>query len=806
MRCLYCGKELALLKRWTGGGEFCSEAHRQQYQEEYNKLALNRLLQAQPGEAQSNSSKQEAKPNKPEPAPQPVAKQQSEPKAQPKAPEPKPAIAAKAPEPPAKPAPKYEEPVRVAPEPVGVAVQAPEEEEGPAESAGFFLELPVPLEAPTLAFSQPDVDFESTFTPVLPERNGNKGWGTDLVAAGRVLFQPSIHVLDYAAARAERRLEVRDFVRSAPIVEIDLRAAGETGLMETSEEPMDILIFPHPPQGSPPLWQEAECGFKFETELGALARFAFGTTGVEDNLDPTPVAAPPETAKASASAPPAPVEKPVEKVVERAVEAPKPTPVPPPAPKAEPVAPRPAFARPPAKPVTPSAAAVVENAPEKKPEPKPEPVPDLITKPLPLTLHGIAAGRGKPLQVFTAAVTADVDVQIPRSNALPLRPVMMLGPAIEEKKIEQKKPEEAKKLEERRSEERRPERTTVIVKSDPKRVPGRPDPRFVNGKGRKPEPEKPEEKVAAAIRERAPEPAADKKTEPKVEARPETKPIEQRRPEPKPVEVKPAEQKPVMQKPAAAAVKDPPAKEPAPEPKRPAPLSAPYTPPDLGLPNLALESSNSFWSRLPVAAKIGAAALVIAGVVGIVMLGGKNKGVSAGSAGEVFEAGTPLAVVDSGWITDWGAEPGVRRVHEISVLRPSLTLSDYRVEFQAQIETKALGWVYRAKDGKNYYVNRLEIVKPGLDPTVALVRFAVINGEEQPRSQFPLTIPVHVDTLYKIRFDAVGDRFTTYVQDQKVDEFTDARIKVGGVGLYNERGERMSLKGSVSVVPLGIRK
>ena len=29
MRCLYCGNELALLKKLTGGGEFCSEAHRQ---------------------------------------------------------------------------------------------------------------------------------------------------------------------------------------------------------------------------------------------------------------------------------------------------------------------------------------------------------------------------------------------------------------------------------------------------------------------------------------------------------------------------------------------------------------------------------------------------------------------------------------------------------------------------------------------------------------------------------------------------------------------------------------------------------
>src|ERR1700733_10404072 len=62
MRCLYCGKELALLKRWTGGGEFCSDAHRQRYQEEYNQLALNRLLQAKPPakeapEAEAKSTK-----------------------------------------------------------------------------------------------------------------------------------------------------------------------------------------------------------------------------------------------------------------------------------------------------------------------------------------------------------------------------------------------------------------------------------------------------------------------------------------------------------------------------------------------------------------------------------------------------------------------------------------------------------------------------------------------------------------------------------------------------------------------------
>ena len=57
MRCLYCGKSLALFKKLTGGGEFCSEVHKQKYHEEYNRLALNRLMEAQ--------TRQEEEPRRP---------------------------------------------------------------------------------------------------------------------------------------------------------------------------------------------------------------------------------------------------------------------------------------------------------------------------------------------------------------------------------------------------------------------------------------------------------------------------------------------------------------------------------------------------------------------------------------------------------------------------------------------------------------------------------------------------------------------------------------------------------------------
>ena len=75
MHCLYCDRPLALLKRLTGDGEFCSKEHRKIYQREHNQLALERLLETQP------ASNRKTPPNPPkrsvpafvEPEPEPIA-------------------------------------------------------------------------------------------------------------------------------------------------------------------------------------------------------------------------------------------------------------------------------------------------------------------------------------------------------------------------------------------------------------------------------------------------------------------------------------------------------------------------------------------------------------------------------------------------------------------------------------------------------------------------------------------------------------------------------------------------------------
>ena len=81
MHCLYCDRPLALLKRLTGDGEFCSKEHRRIYQKEHNQLALARLLDAQPNNDNQKPKRPGIQQNRVNPAqvapqPAPVEKRQ----------------------------------------------------------------------------------------------------------------------------------------------------------------------------------------------------------------------------------------------------------------------------------------------------------------------------------------------------------------------------------------------------------------------------------------------------------------------------------------------------------------------------------------------------------------------------------------------------------------------------------------------------------------------------------------------------------------------------------------------------------
>jgi hypothetical protein len=196
--------------------------------------------------------------------------------------------------------------------------------------------------------------------------------------------------------------------------------------------------------------------------------------------------------------------------------------------------------------------------------------------------------------------------------------------------------------------------------------------------------------------------------------------------------------------------------------------------------------------------KIGIAAAVLAVVLGggvFMFSGGKTSAKEA--AGEsISDTPSSLIVGGGGWTTTWGIDAPINKGKQISIYRPSMAMTDYRFEFRGQIERKSLGWIFRAANPKNYYVMKLETIKPGANPLVALVKYAVIDGKETTRTQVMLPFEVKLDTLYQVRLDVRGDKFSTYVQGKLVDFWTDNRVKLGGAGFYSDAGERAAVKTS----------
>jgi hypothetical protein len=148
-----------------------------------------------------------------------------------------------------------------------------------------------------------------------------------------------------------------------------------------------------------------------------------------------------------------------------------------------------------------------------------------------------------------------------------------------------------------------------------------------------------------------------------------------------------------------------------------------------------------------------------------------------------------------GWAKTWRygeatfLEPG-----ELALLTPSLGMTDYTLTFLGQIERRSLNWVFRARDLSNYYSMRIVITRGGPLPEAVVVRSVVINGKEQESRTLPIPFPVRADTLYLVRMEVRGQDFTTYIQNQLVDHFSDSRLRQGGIGFYSPKGDRALLR------------
>ncbi len=122
----------------------------------------------------------------------------------------------------------------------------------------------------------------------------------------------------------------------------------------------------------------------------------------------------------------------------------------------------------------------------------------------------------------------------------------------------------------------------------------------------------------------------------------------------------------------------------------------------------------------------------------------------------------------------------------------TLNLESYRLDFEAKIRTKAVGWAVRAADTNNYYGFKL-VESGGGSPAFNLERYAVINGitdRMAGTAQIPLpTNLAHAADFNRISVRVRNDQITTLINGWGVDYWKDDRLERGGVGLLASKGE-----------------
>lgn len=824
MRCLYCGKELALLKRLTKGSEFCSEAHRTKYQEEFNDLALNRLLQ-------SRSAGEEA------PSPQPLV-EELEPEAEPVA-----TVPAEAPKLAPKPATPVTRRAPVIPAAKAKPAPKPQAKEAVVGMTGWIILSPELQEPGPAAIvgGEPPILEEDT-DPVLPWRSVKvqqvaREYG--LQWANPVSWTPPVEGSKKPVRPLERNVEVREFSRQAPspVLQQERSRHDSQQIAPSSAvgEAMDITNQPRQPAVAPVLWQAGpQPASALEPVLGEFARLDFPVSGFDEasSTNPQPAQYIPVSA-------PAPLPQP-------AAAAPPPVPVP----------------------------AIVEEAPPPAPSAA-APAPP-ATQPLPLTLQGLSAQAART--VVGSVLPAAAQPQAPAPTALPLRPAMVLVPVpvaqpapqpppLEPKTMpaapapaaQPKPPVNAPQLRQSTTpaapviKQVAPTVTQAQQQAKPAPVPQKapaeaPKPQAVqNNKGKRPEvriiptaptqtsappqaakpaaqpvqpvaAQQPGPKPVAQPAAKAPVPiAAERNTRPVVA---ETKAEPRTEAQAKPA-TQPAAKPDVKAAQAKAEVKPEPKPAPKPEPKAeprseakhvgprstlisadvadtPTPISS-SKPVDLGLPELHAMEEGGFWAKLPGGVKIAVAAVLVLAILGFafVTLNSPSATAKVANTEPVYELGRPMNT--NGWIENWTPNDNNRRV---TLLRGSQESVDYRMQFNAQIQSKAVGWMFRGLNPRNFYVAKIEKSKPGAEFGSTFVRYAVIDGRNEGRIEKPINLKVHVGTIYQIKFEAIGAHFKVWVQGNLVDEWNDKRLGSGGLGLYSEKDEVGIIQGDVNAYEL----
>lgn len=213
------------------------------------------------------------------------------------------------------------------------------------------------------------------------------------------------------------------------------------------------------------------------------------------------------------------------------------------------------------------------------------------------------------------------------------------------------------------------------------------------------------------------------------------------------------------------------------------------------------------WKHLPRPARLKAAGLAVCVLLGYA--GWQNRGrleidrrwngmLQAISERSILQLDEDFSGGLRAWQGrgDWAVSPGGMALpRSLALYAPSLGLSNYRLEFTAVIEKKAVGWTVRAAGPDNYYAIKLAIVKTEPPAEAVLIRYPVIRGTPAKPVQAPSRLHVRLGEQYQVLTDVQGAGIGVFVDGTLVDTWSIDEFPKGGVGFFCERGEQARLLG-----------
>jgi hypothetical protein len=142
---------------------------------------------------------------------------------------------------------------------------------------------------------------------------------------------------------------------------------------------------------------------------------------------------------------------------------------------------------------------------------------------------------------------------------------------------------------------------------------------------------------------------------------------------------------------------------------------------------------------------------------------------------------------DHGLVADQG---GAVRVAGLSLHRETMDLSSYRMDFEAKIDSRSVGWVVRAADRETYYAFKL-LQSGNKDKAYKLVRYPVVNGTPDLTQKAELDVPADLmmEEYNRISMRTQDNQLVTFINGRSVDFWRESRLPRGGVGFWVEKGE-----------------